>query len=99
MAGATTHYVDLLMILSVLIPPIAGVYIAHYLLTGEAGAAPRIGVRFIALAGWIAGAAVGAATAYSGLVVTGAPAVDALLAGCLAYSLMWCAARAGSLMR
>lgn len=86
LAGATQVFIGVLLIISVMVPPIAGVYIAHYFLTGEAGGAPKDRIRLPAAGAWALGGGAGLATTFSGFSLSTVPAIDALAVAALSYS-------------
>ncbi len=86
LAGITHIFIKLLFIISAMVPPIAGVYIAHYFLTGEAGDVRGDRIRFSAFAAWVFGGSVALATTFSQLSLSTVPAIDALAAAALTYS-------------
>lgn len=94
-AGATQIFIGLLFVISALVPPIAGVYVTHYFLTGEAGEADGQGasLRVSALAAWAFGGAAALATTFTPLSVTTVPAIDAFAASALAYAVACIALR------
>lgn len=78
LAGATQIFIGLLLVISALVPPIAGVYVPHYFLTGEAGEAHRDRFRLSAFTAWISGGAVALTTTFTPLSLTTVPAIDAI---------------------
>jgi len=95
LAGVTTAFIPLLMVVGALIPPVAGVYVVHFLMRGAGdaragdeaaqGAAQRA-FRFSAFAAWAAGSAVALAATYVTPSMTGAPAIDGLTISMAVYA-------------
>ncbi len=85
-AGIMDFFVEFLILLGIIVPPIAGVYLADYFLLRET----RIDVqqtdavpdyRWDAMAAWSIGCAVGFIERTSDLSLTGVTAIDTLLTG------------------
>ena len=85
-AGIMDFFVEFLILLGIIVPPIAGVYLADYFLLRET----RIDVkgtdavpdyRWDAMAAWSIGCAVGFVERTSGWSLTGVTAIDTLLTG------------------
>ena len=84
LAGIRDYFVDFLIFLGVLIPPIAGVYIYHAL----AGIpACRGKLSFSALGAWMGGAGLAMMTSAGWFTLTGVPALDSLFAAVFLYLL------------
>lgn len=88
LAGILEHFIGFLELLSVTIPPIAGIYVVDYFsgrLAGrEAGVRPP--VNWVAFVAWAAGTTVSAKAADWGLALTMVPACDAMLVAAMAYA-------------
>lgn len=94
LAGATGIFINLLLIISALIPPIAGVFATHYFLTGEAGEGARAErLRVSAFAAWAAGGGVALATTFTPLSLSTVSAIDALAVSAAVYFALSLAAR------
>lgn len=83
-AGIMDYFVPFLIGLAVTIPPVAGIYVAHfYFVAGRrydvAVLSALPAVRWRAFAGWGVGAGVGYLGAYGGFTLTTIPALDSLL--------------------
>jgi cytosine permease len=94
LAGAAQIFISLLLIISAMVPPIAGVYITHYFLTGEAGEVCREKVRLSAFAAWALGGGVALATTFLQFSLSSVPAIDALAVAALSYSALTLAGKA-----
>jgi cytosine permease len=86
LAGATQVFIGVLLTISALVPPIAGVYVSHYFLAGAAPDASAKRVRLTAAAAWALGGGAGLTTTFSGLSLTTVPAIDALAIAAIGYS-------------
>jgi cytosine permease len=84
--GLADRFIPFLMFLGVAIPPVAGIYIAHFLILRRPPLDSRP-VNWLAMAVWAASFALGGGAA-SGLYdsLTGAPACDTLIIALVAYS-------------
>ncbi|RMF10066.1 MAG: cytosine permease [Alphaproteobacteria bacterium] len=83
-AGIMDHFVPFLVGLGVTIPPVAGIYVAHFYFVAHqrydlAILSTLPPVRWRAFVGWAAGVAVGCLGAYGGVTLTTIPALDSLL--------------------
>ena len=84
------YFLDWLTFLSILIPPISGIYVTHYLLTNSRTAAryATSSISFPAFGAWIAGTIV-AFVAHNGSVkLTSIAAIDAILVASFSYYLL-----------
>jgi len=100
----TEDFIAFFTLLGVTMPPIAGVYIAHYFLSWRrAGGAFHMdavaAVRPLALAAWIAGSGVAYSTQYAGQSLTGVAAVDGVLVAGLVFTILWALNGLASLAR
>lgn len=88
-AGIMDYFVPFLIGLGVTIPPVAGIYVAHFYFVAkgnyDVGVLSTLPpVRWRAFIGWSVGTAIGYLAAYGGLTLTTIPALDSLLvSGCL----------------
>ena len=92
LAGILEHFIGFLELLSVTIPPIAGIYLVDYFsgrLTSRAAGA-RAPINWMAFLAWAAGTAVGAKAADWGVSLTTVPACDAVLVAAVAYAAASC---------
>jgi cytosine permease len=87
--GLARHLTPYLLLLSVAIPPIAGVYIAAYYIAWARGErnSPRAW-HFDSLLAWIAGIAVAGLESPLRFSISGVTAVDALLVAMAAYAML-----------
>ena len=87
LAGGADHFISFLVLIGALLPPIAGVYIAHFFIVGnveEAATSPAsIAAAFVA---WGCGASVALLTSFRDVALTTVPAVDSLLTAGLIYA-------------
>jgi len=84
--GLARHLTPYLLLLSVAIPPIAGVYIAaYYMAWARAEPSVRRAWRLDSLAAWIAGVVVSGLEAPVGFSISGVTAVDSLVVAMVAY--------------
>ncbi|MCY4156885.1 MAG: cytosine permease [Gammaproteobacteria bacterium] len=97
LAGIMDHFIDFLILLGIIVPPIAGIYLADYFLlrltrinAGRDGPVPDF--RWDAVAAWALGCAVGFLESASGWSVTTVTAIDTLLAA-MAALWLWNALR------
>ena len=86
LAGIMDHFVEFLILLGIIVPPIAGVYLADYFLLRETRIAivqhdPVPEFRWDAMAAWGLGCAVGFFERMSDWSVTSVTAIDTLLMG------------------
>lgn len=84
---------DFLLFLGVAAPPVAGIYIADFVLFRRQGYDSALletgpAVRLSTFAAWLAGAAVGYATAYDVFTLTWIPSIDSILVAALLYVLI-----------
>ncbi|MEO1243735.1 MAG: cytosine permease [Pseudomonadota bacterium] len=95
LAGATQIFIGLLLVISALIPPIAGVYVTHFFLTGEAGEVEGEGrkLRASAFAAWGLGGATALTTTFTPAALTTVPAIDAFAVAAVVYALATLALR------
>lgn len=84
-AGATQIFISLLLVVSALVPPVAGVYVTHYFLTGEAGEARAERFRLSAFIAWGFGGAVALTTTFTALSLTSVPTIDAIFVSAATY--------------
>ncbi len=92
LAGIMDHFVDFLILLGIIVPPIAGIYVADYFLLrptrinfSEDGA-PVPDFRWDAVAAWALGCTVGFLERTAGWSLTTVTAIDTLLA---AMAVLW----------
>ena len=86
LAGIMDHFVEFLILLGIIVPPIAGVYLADYFLLRETRIAivqsdPVPEFRWDAMAAWDLGCAVGFVERMSDWSLTSVTAIDTLLMG------------------
>lgn len=91
LAGIMDHFVDFLILLGIIVPPIAGIYLADYFLlrptrikVNQTDPVPDF--RWDAIAAWALGCAVGFFERTSGLSLTTVTAIDTLLT---AMAVLW----------
>ena len=89
LAGGADYFISFLVLIGALLPPIAGVYVAHFFIVGnvqEAATSPAsIAAAFIA---WACGAGVAMLTSFKDVVLTTVPAVDSLLTAGVIYAVL-----------
>lgn len=96
LAGILDHFVAFLELLSVTIPPIAGIYLVDHFtsLRHEPVFGRRVGVNGVAFASWAVGTAVGAKAVDWGVSPTTVAACDTMLVAALVYAAgMWAVRR------
>lgn len=91
--GITTYFIPFLLILSITIPSIAGIYVADFfLIRGQTYDLDRLSgerqVSYPAFAAWAIGIAVAAATSHDLFALTGMPAADSILTSFGLYLLL-----------
>lgn len=91
--GITTHLIPFLLILSITIPSIAGIYVADFfLLRGRRYDLDRLAsepaISYPAFAAWVVGVAVAEATSHRLISLTGMPAADSILTSFGLYLLL-----------
>lgn len=86
LAGVTQHFIGILIVIGAMVPPIAGVYIAHYFLTREAGETTTAKLRPPAAIAWALGAAAAFTTAFTALSLSTVPAIDAFAVSASVYA-------------
>jgi len=89
-AGIMEYFVPFLIGLGVAIPPVAGIYVAHFYFVARSNydvtVLPHMpAIRWRAFIGWGTGTLVGYLTAYQGLTLTTIPALDSLLVSGVLY--------------
>lgn len=92
-AGIMKYFVPFLIGLGVAIPPVAGIYVAHFYFVARSNYDVKMlpgmpGIRWRAFIGWGAGTLVGYLTAYQGLTLTTIPALDSLLVSAMLYLIL-----------
>lgn len=93
LVGITEWLLPFLLFLGIGIPPIAGVYLADFYVIrrqryDEHTLLDSAPISWRAIASWGAGVALGAATAFGWIRLTGVPSIDSILAAFGLYSLM-----------
>lgn len=88
--GIMEYFVPFLIGLGVAIPPVAGIYVAHFYFVAGANYDVSVlpdmpAIRWRAFIGWGTGTLVGYLTAYQGLSLTTIPALDSLLVSGILY--------------
>ncbi len=87
LTGVTQYFIGILFIISAMVPPIAGVYIAHYFLTREAGeTATTAKLRPTAAIAWALGSGAAFTTTFTALSLSTAPAIDAFAVSGFVYA-------------
>ncbi len=90
--GIMQHFIDFLLFLGFAIPPIAGVYVADFLLGGRrydlAALDKRPPVSIAAAIGWLLASVTGYATTRGAFTLSGVPAIDAICTAFLIYTLL-----------
>ena len=90
LAGIMDHFVDFLVLLGIVIPPIAGIYLTDYFLVGQTrikSEQPNVipNYRWSAIGTWVIASTFGLLSSVYGLNITGVRAVDTLLIGIGTY--------------
>jgi len=88
LSGATQHFIGILFVIGAMIPPIAGVYIAHYFLTREAGETTTAKLRPRALIAWALGSGAAFMTTFSQISLSTVPAIDAFAISASVYAVI-----------
>jgi cytosine permease len=88
--GITTYFIPFLLILSITIPSVAGIYVADFfLLRGQRYDLDKLAaeppVSFPAFTAWIIGVGVASATTHHLITLTGMPAADSILTSFVLY--------------
>lgn len=86
--GIADNLVPYLVVLSIAIPPISGIYLTHYLVPSRAPVSDQSGFRLAALVAWVVATALAWFGAQGAIQLTGVPSLDSFLAAALAYAML-----------
>lgn len=88
--GIADNLVPYLVLLSIAIPPISGIYVTHHLMARQVapGDTEASGFRLAALASWLIATALAWFGTQGAIRLTGVPSLDSFLAAALAYAVL-----------
>jgi len=82
LSGIVDHLIDFLLLLSIFIPPVAGIYIAHFF---NACAESKSAISIPAIVSWVLAAAIAFVTSSGVFQLTTIPALDSLFLAMILY--------------
>jgi len=85
LSGIMAHLIDFLVLLGIFIPPVAGIYIAHFFFSC---AGSRNSISLPAILSWVLASGTAFATSSDLLVLTSIPALDSFLIAIILYGLI-----------